>query len=177
MFGFSKAPDPKLVAGANQLAAEAVHAIAGSLKDGRLDYKDFAIRLDAPGAREGLKEAFLRKRARLSLNEQNWIENLKTLNEEQRDLPAAGNEFDIAAFLILGGLLKMNSVCKIALGFPKHQELRRTALAMLGTNGTALDHIFDADFASRHALDAGPSVELYNDFPSISAFFNKVLGD
>jgi len=177
MFGFSNTPDPKLVAGANQLASQAVQAIAGNLMDGRLVFKDFAITLDHPGMREGLKEAFLRKRARLSLDQKNWTDNFKTLNDEQKDLPAAGNELDIAAFLILGALLKMNSVCKIALGFPKHRELQRTAMKMLGTNGVALDCILDAEHANRHVFDPTPSVELFRDFPSISSFFDKVLGD
>ena len=160
MFGFSNSPNPKLVAGASQLASEAVQAIAGSLVDGKLAYKDFAITLDDAGAREGLQEAFLRKRSRLALDEKRWGENYKMLNEEQKDLPTEGNELGIAAFVILGGLLKMNSVCKIALGFPKHRELQRTAMAMLGTNGATLDCIFDADFAKRSALDPTPSLEL-----------------
>jgi len=176
MVGFSETPDPKLVAGANQIASEAVQAIAGSLVEGKLVYKDFAIALDDAGMREGLKEALLRKQGRLSLNEKQWIDDLKVLNEEQKDLPTHGHEPDIAAFLILDALLKMNWVCELALAYPKHKDLHRTAMAMLGTNGVVLDFIFDADHAKRHIFDPTPSVELYRDFPSISAFYDRVLG-
>ena len=169
-------PDPKLVAGANQIASEAVQGIAGSLVEGKLVYKDFVIALDEAGMREGLKEALLRKQGRLSLDEKQWIDDLKVLNEEQKDLPTHGHEPDIAAFLILDALLKMNWVCELALAYPKHKDLHRTTMAMLGTNGVVLDFIFDADHAKRHIFDATPSVELYRDFPSISAFYDRVLG-
>lgn len=171
-----EAPDPKLVAGANQIASEAVQAIAGSLIEGKLVYKDFAIALDEAGKREGLKEALLRKQGLLSLDEKRWFDDLKKLNEEQKDLPIQGREPDIAAFLILDALLKMNWVCELALAYPKHKDLHRTAMAMLGTNGVVLDFIFDAEHAKLPIFDATPSVELYRSFPSISAFYDRVLG-
>lgn len=73
-------PDPKLVAGANQIVSEAVQAIAGSLIEGKLVYKDFVIALDEAGMREGLKEALLRKQGQLSFDEKQWIDDLKKLN-------------------------------------------------------------------------------------------------
>ena len=73
-------PDPKLVAGANQIASEAVQGIAGSLVENKLVFKDFVIALDEAGMREGLKEALLRKQGRLSLDEKQWIDDLKKLN-------------------------------------------------------------------------------------------------
>ena len=100
----------------------------------------------------------------------------RTLNEEQKDLPTQDRELDIAAFLILNALLKMNLVCEMTLAYPKNRELHRTAMAMLGTNGVVLDFIFDAEHAKRHIFDPTPSIELYRDFPSISAFYDKVLG-
>ena len=144
--------------------------------EGKLVYKDFAIALDEAGKRQGLKEALLRKQGLLSLDEKRWFDDLKKLNEEQKDLPIHGREPDIAAFLILDALLKMNWVCELALAYPKHKDLHRTAMAMLGTNGVVLDFIFDAEHAKRPILDPTPSVELYRTFPSISAFYDRVLG-
>lgn len=126
--------------------------------------------------REGLKKALLRKQGRLSLDEKQWIDDLKTLNDEQKDLPTHGHEPDIAAFLILDALLKMNWVCELALARPKNKELHRISMAMLGTNGVVLDFIFDAEHVKRHIFDPTPSVELYRDFPCISAFYDKMLG-
>jgi hypothetical protein len=57
----------------------------------------------------------------------------------------------------------MNLVGELALAYPKHKELHRTAMAMLGTNGVALDCIFNAEHAKHHVLDPTPSVELYRD--------------
>jgi len=104
------------------------------------------------------------------------FDDLKKLNEEQKDLPIDGREPDIAAFVILDALSKMNWVCELALAYPKHKDLHRTAMAMLGTNGVVLDFIFDAEHAKRPIFDATPSVELYRNFPSISAFYDRVLG-
>ena len=91
-------------------------------------------------------------------------------------MPIHGREPDIAAFLILEALLKMNLVCEMSLAYPKQKELHRTALAMVGTNGVVLDFVFDAEHAKRLIFNPAPSVELYRDFPSISAFYDKVLG-
>lgn len=168
-------PDPKLVAGAHQIASEAVQAIAGSLVRGKLVYKDFAIALDNVGMREALKEALLRSRGGLSLDENRWMDDLRTLNAQQTDLPE-GREVDVAALLMLDALLRMNLVCELALAYPKQKELHRTAVAMLGTNGVVLDFIFDAEHSKRPIIDPAPSVELYRQFPSISAFYDKVLG-
>ena len=81
-------PDPKLIAGANQIAS--VQEIAGSLVRDKLVYKDFAINLDDAGMRAVLKDALLRSRGGLSLDDKWWVDDLKTLNAQQRDLPNHG---------------------------------------------------------------------------------------
>lgn len=177
MFGFGKKrATPGIRQGAEKVAHEALHGIAGLVEGSKLVFRDFEIELADESEQAKLLSAIQHQKRQLSSNPDHWRDDLLTFREALRKSPAA-SPHDIAAFTIIAAIIKMNSICKAAIEHPDDSELREMTLRTLVLNSQALDQMFSAlDEDSDAELGLTKANHLLQEFQFIARFLDMVSG-
>jgi hypothetical protein len=171
MFGlFKKKVPPDLRALIQRNAREAHSHIVGQISGTEYCVSRGRINLTDSAEHDAVKQGLIKRWKRVSHNRERWPQQIQDFLREA-ETPAA-TKYEVAAMLLITGVLMTDALCKVALEYPDDKEITDGLFQLVTKNMAGFDLVIEGP-APKPFGEPTASTELMSELEFANALIQK----